>query len=75
MPIGALADISGDDMRVRGVVVAPDGTRIVRATASGPTSDAEAVGAKVAEELLRGGAGEILSDVQRAHAAVEGIQP
>ena len=25
--------------------------------------------------LLRDGAGEILADVQRAHAAVEGIQP
>jgi hypothetical protein len=29
----------------------------------------------VADELLRGGAGDILTDVQRAHAAVEGIQP
>ena len=75
MPIGALADVSGHDVRVRGVVVSPDGARMVRASASGPVADAEHVGNRVAEDLLREGAGDILADVQRAHAAVEGIQP
>jgi len=75
MPIGALADVSAQEVTVRGVVVSPDGSRLVRATAVAPTADAEGLGARVAEELLRGGADEILADVQRAHAAVEGIQP
>jgi hydroxymethylbilane synthase len=75
MPIGALASIANGTLTVRGVVASPDGSRIVRAAVSGSRDNAEAVGRKVADELLRGGAEGILADVQRAHAAVEGIQP
>jgi hydroxymethylbilane synthase len=75
MPIGALADIADGGLSVRAVVISPDGQRIVRASASGSCDDAEALGRSVADELLQGGAGDILADVQRAHAAVEGIQP
>lgn len=75
MPIGALADIADVGLSVRGVVISPDGQRLVRASASGSRDDAEALGRSVADQLLQGGAGDILADVQRAHAAVEGIQP
>jgi len=75
MPIGALADIADVGLSVRGVVVSPDGQRLVRASASGSRDDAEALGRSVADQLLQAGAGDILADVQRAHAAVEGIQP
>jgi hydroxymethylbilane synthase len=75
MPIGALAEGASDGLAVKGVVVSPDGSRLVRASATGPSADAERLGTFVADELLRGGAGDILADVQRAHAAVEGIQP
>ena len=75
MPIGAMASIVDGTLTVRGVVVSPDGRRIVRGSASGSRDNAEALGREVADELLRGGAEGILADVQRAHAAVEGIQP
>ncbi len=75
MPIGALADIADVGLSVRGVVVSPDGQRLVRASASGSRDDAEALGRSVADQLLQAGAGDILADVQRVHAAVEGIQP
>ena len=75
MPIGAMAELADGRLALRGVVVSPDGGRIVRASASGSCADAESLGRQVADELLRGGAGDILADVQRAHAAVEGIQP
>jgi hydroxymethylbilane synthase len=75
MPIGVLAEGTGEGLAVKGVVVSPDGSRLVRASATGSPADAERLGAFVADELLRGGAGDILADVQRAHAAVEGIQP
>ena len=75
MPIGAIASLAGGTLTVRGVVASPDGRRIVHGSASGSRADAEALGRQVAEELLRGGAEGILADVQRAHAAVEGIQP
>jgi len=75
MPIGVLAEPSGAELRVKGIVVSPDGTRVARATATGSRDDAERLGVSVADELLRNGAGDILADVQRTHAAVEGIQP
>jgi hydroxymethylbilane synthase len=75
MPIGALAEMAGGQLDVRGVVISPDGTRIARAAAAGSPADAERVGIAVADQLLADGAGEILAEVQRAHAAVEGIQP
>ena len=75
MPIGAIAEAAGGVVAVQGVVISPGGDRVVRARAEAPVADAEALGNRVADELLRGGAGDILADVQRAHAAVEGIQP
>ena len=75
MPIGALAEISGGQLSVCGVVIAPDGTRVVHGATAGAMADADRLGTAVADQLLRGGAGDILADVQRAHAAVEGIQP
>jgi hypothetical protein len=38
-------------------------------------TDAHKVGNAAAEDLLSQGASEILAEVQRSHAAVEGIQP
>lgn len=75
MPIGAHATISGSSLTLTAIVLSIDGARAVRAEISGSTMDAALVGAAVAEELLAQGAGEILADVQRTHAAVEGIQP
>ena len=75
MPIGAYAAVSKGTLTLTGIVVSPDGSRAARAAASGSVDNARAIGVDVAEQLLRDGAGEILSEVQRAHAAVEGIQP
>jgi hydroxymethylbilane synthase len=75
MPIGAIAETDGQTMTVTGVVVSPDGARAAHAAVSGPAAQAEAVGAAAADRLLEGGAGEILAEVQRTQAAVEGIQP
>jgi hydroxymethylbilane synthase len=75
MPIGAHAAMSNGTLTLTGVVVTPDGSRTARATASGPAGSARELGVDVAERLLRDGAGEILAEVRRAHAAVEGIQP
>ena len=75
MPIGALAEISAGQLFVRGVVISPDGARMATGAATGSVADGERLGAEVAEQLLKDGAGDILADVQRAQAAVEGIQP
>src|SRR6187455_69849 len=57
MPIGVLAEPSGTELTVTGIVVSPDGARIARASATGVRHDAERLGISVADELLRGGAG------------------
>ena len=57
------------------IVLSLDGARALRAESRGPMSDANDVGAAAADDLLAQGADEILADVERAHAAVEGLQP
>jgi hydroxymethylbilane synthase len=75
MPIGAYAALEDRQIVMTAIVVSVDGAHAARAEARGPADDAHAVGIAAAEQLLARGAGEILADVQRAHAAVEGLQP
>jgi hydroxymethylbilane synthase len=75
MPIGAHAAINGGQMDLAGVVISLDGAEAVRADASGEAGEPEALGARVAEQLLARGAADILAGVHRAHAPVEGLQP
>jgi len=75
-PVGALA--TADDagtLEVVAVVAALDGSRVVRAQASGPQSLAAAIGTGLAAQLIKEGAGEILADARRAQTTVEGLQP
>jgi hydroxymethylbilane synthase len=75
MPIGAYALREGAELAITTVVVSIDGAHAARADARGAVVDAHAVGIDAAEQLLARGAGEILAAVQRAHGAVEGLQP
>jgi len=75
MPIGAYADVSGDALTLVGIVLSLDGAQVLRAESRGQMSEAIAVGNAVAEDLLAQGAAGILADIERAHAAVEGLQP
>jgi hydroxymethylbilane synthase len=74
MPIGANAEIAGDSIAVSGIVVSIDGARAARADIR-DTTGPEAIGTAAAELLLSRGADRILEEVQRAQAAVEGLQP
>jgi hydroxymethylbilane synthase len=75
MPIGAYATVDDDRVSIVAIVVSPDGAKVARAETSGRAAEAEAVGAAAAEQLLANGAGEILDEVRRTHAAVDGLQP
>jgi hydroxymethylbilane synthase len=75
MPIGAYAEIHGERMTMTAVVVSLDGARAAHAFAEGVASNPEGLGALVADRLRGEGADDILTDVTRAHAAVEGLQP
>jgi hydroxymethylbilane synthase len=75
MPIGAYAAIDGGQLSLTTVVVSVDGARAVQADAGGAVDEADRIGTTAAELLLERGAGEILADVDRSRATVEGLQP
>ena len=65
-PVGAYAEVAeGDDgpeIYLRGLVAALDGTDAVRLSATGPTSDAQGVGRRLAAELLDLGAADLMGE-------------
>jgi hydroxymethylbilane synthase len=63
VPIACLAELSGDSLTLRGLVGDPGGHSILRASAGGSSREARLVGEKVAQDLLRQGAGEVLARV------------
>jgi hydroxymethylbilane synthase len=63
VPIGVYAELKGDEIYLRGLVGALDGSEIIRAEATGPQTDPETLGVGVAEDLLAQGAGAILQEV------------
>jgi hydroxymethylbilane synthase len=69
-PVGALADVSmaeggGDEIYLRAVVASPDGQRTIRLSITGPLADAEALGVRLADDLLLAGAGELMEHVPK----------
>ena len=63
VPIGGHAILEGERLTLRGLVGTVDGSEIVRAEISGPTTDADRLGTALAEELLEHGAAEILREL------------
>ena len=59
VPVGALATVAGATLTLRGIVAAPDGSRVLEAESSG--EDPEALGREVATQLRAQGAEEILN--------------
>ncbi|MFN4261516.1 MAG: hydroxymethylbilane synthase [Gemmataceae bacterium] len=60
VPIGAAVTVIGEQLTLRGAVLSPDGRQRIEAELVGAVHEAEAVGQRVAEELLRRGAGPVL---------------
>ncbi len=60
VPIAGFAEISGDQLAMRGLVGSPDGQQIFRSEGIGSVKDAQQIGTKVAEDLLSQGAGKVL---------------
>ncbi len=60
VPIASYALLEGDQIYLRGLVGAVDGSNIIRKEIRGAASDGEALGVEVAEQLLASGADKIL---------------
>jgi hydroxymethylbilane synthase len=65
VPIGAYALVNGDQVHLRGLVGAIDGSEVLRDEISGHVDDAEKLGVALAKKLLAQGADKILAEVYR----------
>ena len=63
VPIGAYAELEGDQLWLRGLVGSADGRQILRAECRGAASAPEALGQALADQLLAQGAAHLLSEV------------
>jgi len=63
LPLGAYAEYAQGKIRLRALVAAEDGRRVVRAEATG--EDPEALGAAVVAQLRAAGAAQILASIER----------
>ena len=52
-PFAGLAELDGEELNVRGLVIRPDGSELIEATRRGPARDAAALGRDLGAELKR----------------------
>jgi len=60
LPLAAFAELHAGKLRLRSLVASADGKRVIRSEADGDAREPEAIGNRVAEDLRRQGAAEIL---------------
>jgi hydroxymethylbilane synthase len=66
VPIGAFAQVADDQLSLRGLVAALDGSCLVRDEIRGSAVQGDILGTQLAEQLLAAGGGDILEEVRRA---------
>lgn len=67
VPIAAHAELDGEGIRIRGLVGSVDGSIIIRSEVEGKAAEAEALGDRLADQLLELGAKPILEEVYGQH--------
>ena len=63
VPIGAFAEVVNGRLRIRGFISDVDGTKFIEGQEEGSLEEAEKVGERLAEDLLRRGGEEILKEI------------
>lgn len=66
VPIAGFAELEGEQLHLRALVGALDGSKVIRAEGFAHITDAQALGVKVAEQLLAQGAGDILQKIYQS---------
>ena len=64
VPVGASSDVRGNVVRLKGVVISPDGALVYRGEAEG--EEPEEVGERLARDLLEQGAAVVLGEIKGA---------
>ena len=65
IPLGAIAEVSGNVLYLRGMVANLEGTKLLKAEHSGQALESEKIGRELAQMLLAQGAGEILECIKK----------
>lgn len=65
IPLGAIARPDGGGLEMSAIVCSLDGDRVIRRQARGPLAYPERLGKRLADELVNGGAADILGEVRR----------
>ncbi|MGH1537689.1 MAG: hydroxymethylbilane synthase [Gammaproteobacteria bacterium] len=63
LPIAGFAQLNGNELHLRSLVGMPDGSKICRSEAQGPKSEAVDIGQRVAADLSKQGADQILASL------------
>lgn len=61
-PVGALADLAEDEIYLRAAACAPDGSDVLRQSLTGPMTEPEELGRRLAAILLDDGAAELMGE-------------
>ncbi|HEY0939213.1 MAG TPA: hydroxymethylbilane synthase [Steroidobacter sp.] len=64
-PIAGFATLDGDQLQLHGVIGSPDGLEMYRGSHIGNGADAEKIGVRLAEELLKDGAEQLLERLRQ----------
>ncbi|MGQ0385169.1 MAG: hydroxymethylbilane synthase [Gammaproteobacteria bacterium] len=62
-PIAAYAELDGDSIALRGLVGAPDGTRVYEDRIAGPARDGASLGIRLAVRMMEAGAAALLAEL------------
>ena len=63
VPVGVHGEVNGDQLLLEATILKIDGTREVREQICGSCSEAEALGVKLAQQMLAAGGKEILDEL------------
>jgi len=63
VPIGAFAEVDGDQVTLTGLIASVDGTEVIKRSMGGAADEAQALGLQLAEQMLDLGGKEILDEV------------
>lgn len=71
VPIGSLGTVDNSRLILEGLVASLDGKKVVRSSITGRLGEAEILGQRLAEKLLKMGAGDILQEMRQENRAHE----
>jgi hydroxymethylbilane synthase len=63
-PVGALCDLADDELYLRAVACAPDGSDVLKQSLTGPMTEPEELGRRLAAILLEDGAAELMGEAR-----------